>query len=468
MSLYLKKSCLAIMLSIVTCSLLQAVPEESEWTLLVYAQAKNSLSNFAPRNFSDMAAIGPNKNLKILIQWYKYGHQGSWRYRVEKGKIDLEGYIPATTDGTKAEDLVGAVKWAHNRCPSKKFGLILWNHGIGIIDPIWGQSMLMINSAVAKNNPKIQIGGVTSIDHLASELYTKDPAFNEQVELAKNDTYLDMFAPHKPMHRGILFNEQTRTYMNNQVLCQALTDIKNKVLHKKIDLLGMDACLMAMIEVGYQIKESAQFMVASQEVELAYGWNYKSLLNALSKSKVSALDAAKSIVLGYEAYYRNKIHFYTQSAIDLQKIDYLRQAIDNVIDHVSVCDAILKSNLPNIYKIIKKVRSNCIQLSTPSYVDLNSFMVEFERQLQVAYKRKLTSKSPLQLKAINDLNKSIDLCKRILSNVVVANACGKYLCNVKGLSIYFPNTSIDHSYPKTLFAKNSSWMKFLQRLLYKR
>jgi len=468
MSFYLKKSYLAIIISVITGPLLQSAPPETEWTLLVYAQAKNSLSNFAPRNFSDMAAVGPNKNLKILIQWYKYGHQGSWRYRVEKGKIDLEGYVPETTDGTSAKDLVGAVRWAHKTCPSKKFGLILWNHGIGIIDPIWGQSMLMINSSVAKNNPKIQIGGVTAIDYMASELYTKDPEFNEQVLLAKEDTVLDLFTPEDPLHRGILFNEQTRTYMNNQALSRALIEIKNKVLHRKIDLLGMDACLMAMVEVGYQIKEAAQFMVASQEVELAYGWNYKSLLCAMSKGKVSALDAAKSIVLGYEAYYKNKIHFYTQSAIDLQKIDFLRQSIDNVIDHISVCDAVLKDNLPNIYRVIKKVRSNCIQLSTPSYVDLNSFFVELERQVQVVYKRKLSNKNPLQLKVVNDLSKSIDLCKRILSSVVVANACGKYLSNVKGLSIYFPSTSIDHSYPKTLFAKNSSWMKFLQRLLYKR
>lgn len=34
-----------------------------------------------------------------------------------------------------------------------------------------------------------------------------------------------------------------------------------------VDIIGMDACLMAMVEVAYQLRNNATFLVASQEVE---------------------------------------------------------------------------------------------------------------------------------------------------------------------------------------------------------
>src|SRR5437762_92801 len=72
---------------------------ETEWTNLVYVQAKNNLSPFALKNFSDMASIGSNENMTTLVQWYQPGHQGVWRYKVEKGKMVLDECNPADTDG---------------------------------------------------------------------------------------------------------------------------------------------------------------------------------------------------------------------------------------------------------------------------------------------------------------------------------------------------------------------------------
>ena len=56
-----------------------------------------------------------------------------------------------------------------------------------------------------------------------------------------------------------------------------------KRLGRKLDVLGLDACLMAMGEVGYQSKGSASFMIGSEQTEPAEGWPYTAVLGELAK-----------------------------------------------------------------------------------------------------------------------------------------------------------------------------------------
>ena len=39
------------------------------------------------------------------------------------------------------------------------------------------------------------------------------------------------------------------------------------LLRRPVDLVGMDACLMTMIEVAYQLREHAQVLVGSETLE---------------------------------------------------------------------------------------------------------------------------------------------------------------------------------------------------------
>jgi hypothetical protein len=64
--------------------------ETAEWTMLVFAQAKNSLHGYAPANFAQMAKIGSNKKLNILVQLYSKNFAGYRRFLIEKGKMVLK------------------------------------------------------------------------------------------------------------------------------------------------------------------------------------------------------------------------------------------------------------------------------------------------------------------------------------------------------------------------------------------
>lgn len=417
----------------------------SDWTVLVYVQGNNNLHNFALKNFSDMATVGSNQHLTTLVQWYQPNHQGIWRYKVEKGKMVLDECTHVETDGNSSKDLVNSMQWATSKFPAKKYSLILWDHGIGIIDPVWGKQSpwtssaardaLGIHSDAVNSNPRIQIEGLTS---------------NANMLLAQN---LESSVT-TTMHRGILFNEHSKTYMDNQSLSRALHEIKTVVLkNKKIDLLGMDACLMAMVEIGYLARNYAHYLVASQEVELAHGWNYLPLMQALAEKPLTAVQAAQCIVSSYQTYYKDKIQFYTQSAINLGGMNTVKDSIDLVISSFKKCQQKNKELLNSFAKI---ARRSCLQFSASSYVDLHTYYAELEKQLE--------SPAAYGLHGINDLKTALSLGMKLIEQTVISNTAGKNLARAKGLSIYFPQGKIDASYPRTEFARSSLWQNFIQDL----
>ncbi|MFH1339580.1 MAG: clostripain-related cysteine peptidase [Candidatus Omnitrophota bacterium] len=322
------------------------------------------------------------------------------------------------------------------------------------MDPVWGGHGLSFNSKVAQNNPRTEIDGITQL--------TAD-------------------------HRGILFNENSRTYMNNQQLVEALRQIKTNVLNnKKIDILGMDACLMAMVEVGYQAREYANYMVASQEVELAYGWDYFTIMQGLSSmGNITPAQLTKGIVLAYQNYYKDKIRFYTQSAISLENMGHIKDSIDQIVCKIDSCK---KHDRNGIKEAVKMARKQAVQFSTRSYIDLHSFYSSLHKVLEDQYKtievkdltnldkrpktkldkdkqqsnsaKKVKNNQPF-LKEVGELRESLQLAMKIIENSVVANTTGSNFTAAKGLSIYFPYGRIDTSYVKTDFAKDSLWLQFL-------
>ena len=65
-------------------------------------------------------------------------------------------------------------------------------------------------------------------------------------------------------------------YMSMNELRDGLNDIKDNILLQKIDLVVLDACLMGMTEIYYQIRDSTKICVASPE--LHQGCPYKWVL----------------------------------------------------------------------------------------------------------------------------------------------------------------------------------------------
>lgn len=99
----------------------------------------------------------------------------------------------------------------------------------------------------------------------------------------------------------------------------------------RLGFLGFDACLMASAELVCMLGDYAQYLIASQETEPNFGWNYAFLKDC---GKVPLRTLACSAVDAYvaycEEYYADKPFFHsdvTMSVIDLSYAQELKEVI---------------------------------------------------------------------------------------------------------------------------------------------
>jgi hypothetical protein len=390
-----------------------------------------------------MERIGSNKHINIAVQIDKFGKNEVTHYRVEKGKSVAVRTVtkpPESISGTP-ENLYHFVKETITHNPAKHNALILWNHGAGIKDPhIWSRNLPYRRDECFFLNQK------TKLYEIRRDL------FQEEFFKELGNTYM-----------GIAFNDTGRAYLTNNDLKETLEKINAELLGgKKLDILGMDACHMAMVEIGAQIKSSAIYMVGSQEIEPGRGWDYSQVLKKFKTGSMTPKDFAVQIVDAYGAQYNNSFADLTHSAVDLTNYEALEQNIDTTAK--ALLDLIKKPAGNKIYQLISQVRKGKATTTTfldPDYIDLNHFYKSLRKRLD-GYKP-----AKEQIDLVEKLKTTLDQGQTILASTVIKNISGRSAKNACGLSIYFPVKSLHTSYLKTEFAKNTHWCPFLYIFLKK-
>ncbi len=407
-----------------------------QWTFLVYMAADNDLRAFAANNIKQMASIGSNENINILIHLdirLNDNQKVTRRYYVEKNRINHMNYDESTQhmDSGDPQTLISFCDWAIKNYPAHNYALILWNHGSGVIDPKYYK---IVNPA---------------------ELFIFNPVTNK-FELDKSVEYLNLFDYNDLDQRGICFDSSTGNYITNQKLEFALHEICTNSINGKFKLIGFDACLMSMIEIGNFVKFYSETMVGSQEVELGAGWNYAHVLQpfTVAGAVIDYETFAKHIVTAYQLSYQQITNDFTQSAIDLRKISLLEQNIDLIGKLLLEC--LQKQQGSTVHDAIQasKNRKVCTHFDVSSYLDLHHFLSNLQSQTS---KVRLNTRGNL----IQQLNNALAEGKKIIEEVVIANVCGKKYKNAKGISIYFPD-HLQSSYINSRFANENAWANFIR------
>ncbi|MFH1831669.1 MAG: clostripain-related cysteine peptidase [bacterium] len=414
---------------------------KAAWSVLVYIAADNNLAPYALYNINDMSAGMVSTNgCNVLVQWDKPRENKTWRYQITPGsKIDA-GSISSEMGYNTVNELVASMKWVVTNYPADKYALILWDHGSGIADFMPG-----------------------------SRAFT----------------------------RGILYDDSQRTCLTNQGLTTALAQIKALIGHN-LDILATDACLMAMAEVAYQVKDSVDLFIGSQETIPGNGYSYSKFIKPLSTNPAGTtpLQLAQYIINGYANFYTNTepTSDFTLSSIDVTKISSVKTSIDLFVAAVNACSKLDAKATKNM---IVAARKATISFAMPEYVDLYSFYANVLKQLKTKspksalildqYNKYLRPKPKKPKKpaskpkpkpkpapkptvtsvkaykaALEDLKLAAQNGINQVLNVVAQNSTGPVYSGVGGVSIYYPRFgSIHSSYPKTLFAKNTAWSKFI-------
>jgi hypothetical protein len=397
---------------------------QKEWLVLIYMAANNDLYPYAARNIKEAARNAP-ENAYIVVQTAEPGNKNTKRYLVEKNKAICLNTETEKLDSGAVETLVDFITWSAKHYPAEKIMLDFWDHGTGCLDPEYRRSI----------NP--------------AELF-KFNSSTMMLELDRSRSYLALFEE----SRGVCFDETYGTYLTNQKTEEAL-GIACAELQKKIDIIGFDACLMSMIETAELIKNFADFMVASQEVELGAGWRYDLVLNILKNKKIEPEYLAKHITEAYQKAYSQITNDYTLSALRLSETSALTNEINNFAYEFN---RILES-MPNksFKKQIRNIKNSCC-FDEPSYIDLKTFV------LKAAYL--IRDEVESENDNLQNMAEQLIICAKkitlILEKFIVSNKSGPNTSYANGVSIYLPEKIIHNSYKKQFYF-TTQWGRLIEK-----
>lgn len=414
----------------------KAVSPMKEWTFMVYIAADNDLNRFSTHNLEDMAKIGSNKNLNIVAHLDKQGvAEKTKRLYIEKDKLVQVNYGQPSSyqklDSGCEATLIDFCEWAILNYPAKHYALVLWNHGSGISDNVAGR---LVN---------------------ASELFVFNPMTN-MLELDRSITFFEFAQKKEKEHRGVCFSDTYNSFLTNQKLDYALKTIQQRSLRgKKFDIIGYDACLMAMTEVADLISPYADIAVFSQEVELGAGWKYDEVLRPFTYTVPTPEQFAVNIVSAFHTAYQSITQDYTFSAVSLSKFTALERTIDLISG--TLVEMLKYQQGASLLNIIRAARSKnyCTHFSQPTYIDLDHFLSNLLDTINYA----TLSADKEYLK--NNLKNLINTARLNLSQCVLAHVEGRSLARARGLSIYYPARFIDSTYTITPFARKNRWMDLI-------
>jgi hypothetical protein len=412
-------------------------------TIIVYMAADNDLRPFAARNIQQMSLIGSTQNATIAVHLdirIAGNKKITRRYLIEKDQVlHIDPYNPLTQqmDSGNPSTLISCCEWAINNYPADEYDLILWNHGTGILEPPHGKII----------NPM--------------DLFVFNPA-THRLDLDRTIGFMDAISNTSPSQRGVCWDDTTGNYLSNRKLEIALSAIcQNYLGGKKFGIIGFDACLMSMIEIGSFIKKYAHVMVSSEEVELGMGWKYDAVLSPFLNERLDTFTFAQHIVDAYDKTYQSITNDYTLSAINLDSIALLEKNIDYTS---KLLIEGLNSQKITFSRTIRESRNKllCTYFDEPTYIDLHHFY----KNLSINMKKLPIEGSPKDQQIKDALINALDEGMRLIEQLVIANKAGRNLKNARGISIYFPERNIHSSYQESLFVASTAWGSLLTRYLF--
>jgi hypothetical protein len=329
------------------------------------------------------------------------------------------------------------VTWGVTNYPADHYLLVLWNHGAGWDDADLYQGDVFSGVAppVSRKKQPVLTRGAGS--------EAKPVAFSQaRAGLARTRRALFSTTVAAAIQkRAIAFDDQAQDFLDNIELKRVMTRIK-KTLTRKIDIIGMDACLMSMAEVAFQMRDVADYSVGSEETEPGDGWPYDRILKALTaKPTMTPEEFSKTIVNQYLASYKAGDNV-TQSAMNLAELKPLASAINGLakVLRKTLADPVASSALIS-------ARAKVQEYSRPydDYCDLLDLCAVLEA--------KLTDQK---------VQAACAGVRQAAAAAIVAAGCkGPAVDRSQGISIYFPKRKISPLYKTLDFTKQSRWDEFM-------
>ena len=284
------------------------------WTVIVHLAAENNLYPFGLEDLNEMeAGIDPDQvNLVVLFDGTRNGDSAVYTIQKDPGGKNTTivtrpntsvPFIPASReiDSGNVETVKAFGDWAIQNYPADHYGVIFWDHGSGIFRKGAG---FQPTSFVSKG---------FGWDDNGSHMDTAD---------------LSKLVPAWASRAG-----------------------------KPLDIVAFDACLMGHVELAYQVKGSADYMVASEELVPGAGFDYNGFVSGI-KGGISGRELASHMVDAFARSYEpggsqnpsTRAADYTLSAVDVNALT------GELVPALNQFSGALKASLPGEKSFLLQAR----------------------------------------------------------------------------------------------------------------
>jgi len=370
---------------------------QAEWTIMVFSSAKNDLEKYLLMDLNEMELVGSTAKVNIVAEVGRIdgydSSDGNWtgvrRYLITKDsdKTKMGSKMLqdlGMIDQGDYRNLAAFGKWAKAAYPAKKYMLIVSNHGSG-----WEK-------------------GVQTITQ----------------------------------NKGISYDEQSGNHINTPELGLALKEIG------KVDVFGTDACLMQMAEVVYEIKDSVDYIVGSEETEPGDGYTYNDFLGpVIARPTMTPIELGKQAVNAYADHYDKIDQGHTQSLAKASSVNKLLTVSNEF------AAAVMASGEKALAKTSRDATINFAMDENRDMYDFARRMVEGSQNAAVKAKGQAL---------MNFITGDLMLLNRTRDDKGGYWSGPKEYTLAKGMAAYFPSYGLGDGYADLAWAKASNWDEFVQ------
>ena len=359
--------------------------------LLVYFAGNNSLSS---EGISDYNNIRNNwlpttrGSEKVVLVYHHFMDETPALVRLSrdrKGNLveDIVMEYPFNTNSADAQTLATVLADAEAAWPSARHGIVLWSHGSGFLPPRY-------------------------------YIYPQERT-GEEADGPETDPYAFMVKAGDDSVKS--FGEDHGSEID-------LIELRKALSRRHYDFVAFDCCLMANVEVAYELRNVCDYLIFSPTEILTDGFPYEMMVQAIFNQPTET--ALRSIAQSYMAHYRSFSGIYCSATISVVGTSGL-QALANA------CQAVFRNHQDQILMLDRSGVQPYFRYNKHWYYDIDDFV------------QQIASDSEYQ--AFN----------RALNQTVLYRDATDYfiylpITHYSGLSIYIPRPeyTVLNNYYKTL------------------
>jgi hypothetical protein len=362
---------------------------QRRWTVLVYMNADNDLEQFGMINMNEMEAVAAGDAVSVVVQ------------------MDRAAGFDAT-DG----DWTGA----------KRF-LIRYDDNVNTI-----------TSPVLEEIGEIDMGDPAALREFIAWGQSTFPAEHYLLIIWNHGSGWRGRTSSAPT-RGVSFDDSSGAFIRTVDLPGAVQATP------RLDVIAFDASLMQMLEIAYQMRDSCDFLVGSEESPPGHGYPYHYWLERLvARPTMTPRELGDTLATEMLRYYGTNSNI-TQSVLDMREVGGVAQAVD------ALGQALLAA-APAHSAALTDARDAAEHFAYIEYKDLYDYAARIRATVDDAQVRAAT-----------------DGVMAAVERLVVTNVHGTQHPAAHGISIYVPAPQdyaiSDTQYSALDFARDTVWDAWL-------